>query len=74
MLLSEMTKGQKGTIIAIDATKQLRDRLMSLGFAIGEEIEVLEHTLLKQTFKVMVDGSSVAIRVEEAERIFVKAT
>jgi ferrous iron transport protein A len=73
MLLSEMTKGQKGTIIAIDATKQLRDRLMSLGLMIGEEIEVMEHTLMKQTFKVIVDGSSVAIRVEEAERIFVKA-
>lgn len=73
MLLSEMTKGQKGTIIAIDATKQLRDRLMSLGLMIGEEIEVMEHTLLKQTFKIIVDGSSVAIREEEAERIFVKA-
>lgn len=73
MLLSEMSKGQKGIIIAIDATKQLRDRLMSLGLMIGEEIEVVEFTLMRQTFKVMVDGSSIAIRQDEAERIFVKA-
>jgi ferrous iron transport protein A len=73
MLLSEMTKGQKGTIVAIDANKQLRDRLMSLGLMIGEEIEVIEFTLMRQTFKILAGDSFVAIRQEEAERIFVKA-
>lgn len=73
MLLSEMTKGQKGIIIAIDASKQLRDRLMSLGLMIGEEVEVLESTLMRQTFKILIGDSFVAIREDEAERIFIKA-
>jgi ferrous iron transport protein A len=73
MLLSEMTKGQKGIIIAIDASKQLRDRLISLGLMIGEEVEVIEYTLMHGTFKILIGDSFVAIREDEAARIFIKA-
>jgi len=72
MKLSEMKKGEKGIIRDIRADFELKNRLLSFGITPGEEIEVKGCSLAKQTMEVEVDGTLIALRKEEADRIVVE--
>jgi ferrous iron transport protein A len=41
--LSEILVGQKVRLVAVDGGRQLVRRLLSLGLAVGAEVEVLHH-------------------------------
>ena len=71
--LSQINKNQKVLIKQIHAQHTLKKRLYSLGLGVGKEIEVVETSLQKNTIKVALGFSSVALRFDEAKMIEVEA-
>ena len=69
MKLSELNRGEVAIIKDIKAKSDLRDRLLSFGIVRGEEIEVKGYSLAKQTIEIDIDGTLIALRKEEADRI-----
>jgi ferrous iron transport protein A len=72
MNLTDAEYGKKYTISKINAVEPLKSRLHSFGFAKGNQVAVLEYTLTKQTYDVIIEDSQVALRKEEAESIQVE--
>ncbi len=72
MNLIELTKGDRGEIIKINADKALRDRLTSFGIMRGEELLVKGCSLAKQTMKIEVGSTLIALRADEADKIEVE--
>jgi len=69
MRLDELKMGESGIIKKIYAKDPLKSKLLSMGFARGEKVKVLKHTLAKNTFDVDINGVNVALRKEEAREI-----
>ena len=72
MNLTEVKFGKKYTIKKVTANEPLKSRLFSFGFTKGNDVTVLEYTLTKQTYDVIIEDSQVALRAEEAENITVE--
>ena len=72
MKLNELKIDESGIIKKIYAKEPLKSKLLSMGFARGERVKVLKHTLAKNTFDVDINGVNVALREEEAKEIEVK--
>ncbi len=69
MQLSQLKKGEKATIVSIDAPKVLRDRFNSLGIVVGEELLLKEYSLTKKSIEIEVSQTLIILRDEEAEKI-----
>ncbi len=72
MRLNGLKIGESGIIRKIYAKEPLKSKLLSMGFARGERVKVLKHTLAKNTFDVDINGVNVALRGEEAREIEVE--
>lgn len=72
MDLTQVQFGKKYAIQKVTAEEPLRSRLFSFGFTKGNEVTVLEYTLTKQTYDVIIEDSQVALRAEEAQNILVE--
>ena len=72
MRLNELRMGESGIIKKIHAKEPLKSKLLSMGFARGEKVKVLKHTLAKNTFDIDINGVNVALREEEAKEIEIK--
>ncbi|GAX87727.1 ferrous iron transport protein A [Lebetimonas natsushimae] len=72
MKLNELKMGESGIITKILAKDPLKSRLLSMGFARGERVKVLKHTLAKNTYEVEVNRIPIALREEEAAQIEVR--
>jgi ferrous iron transport protein A len=72
MDLSQVGKNQKASIKQIHAQHTLKKRLFSLGLNIGKEVEVVETSLQKNTIKIALGFSAVALRFDEAKLIEVE--
>ena len=72
MKLNELKICESGIIKKIYAKDPLKSKLLSMGFARGERVKVLKHTLAKNTFDIDINGVNVALRNEEAKEIEVK--
>ena len=72
MQLTELKKGDHGKILRIQADPELRNRLHSFGIIPGEELEVKGCSLARQTMEIDMDGTLIALRKEEAEKIEVE--
>ncbi|WP_263833941.1 FeoA family protein [Sulfurospirillum oryzae] len=70
--LSQINKNQKALIKTIHAQNTLKKRLLSLGLGIGKEVEVVETSLQKNTIKIIIGFSSIALRFDEAKLIEVE--
>lgn len=70
--VSELKKGDKGTILKITASGPIKNRLFAMGIVPGSQILVLDYTLLKKTWEVESSNTRIALRKEEAEEIFVE--
>ena len=70
--LSQINKNQKVLIKQIHAQHSLKKRLFSLGLGVGKEVEVVETSLQKNTIKVALGFSAVALRFDEAKTIEVE--
>lgn len=72
MKLSELKKGDRALIKDIIADMEFKNRLLSFGIARGEEIEVKAYSLAKQTIEIDIEGTLIALRKEEADKIEVE--
>ncbi len=72
MNLTEVKFGKKYKVAKVTAAEPLKSRLFSFGFTKGNEVTVLEYTLTKQTYDVIIEDSQVALRAEEAQNIMVE--
>jgi Fe2+ transport system protein FeoA len=71
MLLSEMKKGQVGTITRIGGANSLRRRILEMGLVKGSEVYVEKYAPLKDPLELIVKGYHVSLRVQEASQITV---
>ncbi len=68
-LLSACTKGGTATVVKINASGALKQRLISFGLMKGAEVKMLECGLTKSTYEIKIGNVSIALRREEAELI-----
>ncbi|MDD3596587.1 FeoA family protein [Sulfuricurvum sp.] len=68
-LLSACTKGGIATVVKINATGPLKQRLISFGLMKGAEVKMLECAPAKSTFEIKVGNVALALRKEEAALI-----
>jgi Fe2+ transport system protein FeoA len=69
MLLSEMKEGSSATIVKIGGNGALRRRILEMGILKGTEIYVEKYAPLKDPLELIVKGSHISLRVEEADHI-----
>ncbi len=72
MNITDLKIGEEATITKVKALEPIRGRLYAMGIAKGNKIRLLDHTLKKQTWKVDVEGTRVALRDEEARAVEVE--
>jgi ferrous iron transport protein A len=72
MKLTDLKKSQKAIIKKIDATPELKQRLLSLGVVRGAQIEVVDCSVTKSTIEIKVGNTLVALRDSEAKKIEVE--
>lgn len=70
--LSQVSKDKTVLIKQINAQPSLKKRLFSLGLSVGKEITVSETSLQRNTIKIALGFSSVALRLDEAKAIVVE--
>ena len=71
MLLSEMKKGQTGTITRIGGENSLRRRILEMGILKGSEVYVEKYAPLKDPLELIIKGAHISLRVREAAQITV---
>lgn len=69
--LNQVPLGKKVCLVSIDGEKQLTRRLLSLGLALGAEVEVLHHR--GRGVVVGREGNRVALGGGIAEKLMTKA-
>ncbi len=72
MLLSSLDKNINATIKSIDCNDELKQRFYSFGLIKGSTVIVEEISPTKNTIVLLVDDTSVAIRLDEAKQIEVE--
>ncbi|MCS7233801.1 MAG: metal-dependent transcriptional regulator [Synergistetes bacterium] len=70
--LNELNIGSKARIIKIIAAGSLKRRLLDMGFIKGEELEVKNVAPLGDPIEILIKGTNVSLRKEEAEKILVE--
>lgn len=70
--LSDLKTNEKAYIKKIETDKELKNRLYSFGVIAGETIKVGKISLDKQTLEIIVENTSIAIRLSEAKTIFIE--
>ena len=71
MLLSEMKEGQTGKIKSIGGNGALHRRILEMGILKGSEVYIEKYAPLKDPLELIVKGSHISFRVEEASQITV---
>lgn len=72
MKLSDLKRGERARIKAINLDKDLKAQLIALGFAYGNEIAFERTAPLGDPQQYLVAGNYIAIRKEDAQRIEVE--
>jgi len=72
MRLSDLHKGDSALIKKIDTDEALKTRLASFGVVRGSELTIEACSIGKQTMEILVDGTLIGLRGEEAKQIEVK--
>jgi Fur family ferric uptake transcriptional regulator len=70
--LTSLKDGDKGQIIRTGGCKRLRRRLFEMGLLNGAEFEVVKYAPLKDPLEIIVKGSHISLRIDEARHIMVK--
>ena len=67
--LSRLAKECQATVVKVDTTAELKQRLASFGLVKGANIKIIDYSLKKSTIEVMVDNTLLALRKCEADTI-----
>ena len=73
MLLSEMREGDSAIVLKIGGNGALRRRILEMGVLKGSHIHIEKYAPLKDPLELVVKGSHISLRVEEAAQIEVQA-
>lgn len=69
MTMDELAVGQKASVGTITAPKQLKRRLMDMGFTKGVDIEVVKMAPMGDPMEVTLRGYNLCLRKAEARAI-----
>jgi ferrous iron transport protein A len=72
MKLSDLKVEQKAIIKKISCSDELKQRFYSFGIIKGATVEIEAISLKKNTIEILVEDTSIGIRVEEAKTIEVE--
>ena len=72
MTLIDLKKGDHAIIKKIDADESLKQRLTSFGIGRGAELMVETYSMKRKTYEIIVDGTMIGLRDEEAKKIEVE--
>jgi Fe2+ transport system protein FeoA len=72
MSLLDIAIGKNVLIKSIDADSNLKRRLRAFGIGRNSQIKVLGESIGKQTIKISIGATEVALRKNEAEKIIVE--
>ena len=70
--LDQLQKGDKAIIKAINATDELKHRLISFGLFKNSQIEIKECAIRKKTLEIAIGRTLIALRIDEAKKIEVQ--
>ncbi|MCD4810700.1 MAG: ferrous iron transport protein A, partial [Methanosarcinales archaeon] len=70
--LSELKEGEQGTIKIISLTREIKDRLSSIGLIPDQEIQV-KRKLGQGTLSITTMGTEVAVGINIASKIMVQS-
>jgi ferrous iron transport protein A len=70
--LSHLKSGHRGRIVAIKASRPLLQRLLSLGFTRGCQVQVVKRAPLGDPIQFKLRGSAVSLRNLEAAQVLVE--
>lgn len=69
MCLVDLDRHSSCKVKKLNATGELKHRMMSFGIISGKELELLNHTIGKSTIELKVGNMRLALRKKEAELI-----
>lgn len=72
MKLSELHKGEEATILKMETQEDLKRRLHSFGITRGTTLKIEACSMKKQTMEILVDGTLIGLRRDEANLIEVE--
>ena len=72
MSLSELEVGKTGKILSIETLGAIAQKLIDMGFVIGERVKVIRSAPLKDPIEVQISSYLISIRREEASFIMVE--
>jgi Fe2+ transport system protein FeoA len=72
MLLSEIKKGQKAIVLRLDNPKKIKKRLENVGVTPGTKIVFIRKAPLGDPIEIKVRDFYLAIRLSDADKIWVK--
>ncbi|NJD07894.1 MAG: ferrous iron transport protein A [Methylococcaceae bacterium] len=67
--LATLVTGEEASIIAIQADEVLRNRLVSLGFRVGQRVRLIRRGAFSGPLQVRIGGTDIIIRRRDAARI-----
>jgi Fe2+ transport system protein FeoA len=71
MVLSELKAGQRASVVRVGGSSLLRRRILEMGVVRGAEVYVEKYAPLKDPLELVVKGTHISLRVEEAAQILV---
>jgi Fe2+ transport system protein FeoA len=74
MVLSELKEGQSAVIDRIGGSGALRRRILEMGIIKGVRVYVEKYAPLKDPMELIVKGTHISLRVQEAAQISVVRT
>ena len=72
MKLSDLHKGDRALIKKIENNEDLKTRLASFGVVRGSELSIEACSVGKKTMEILVDGTLIGLRGDEAQQIEVE--
>jgi ferrous iron transport protein A len=71
--LSELTAGQTVQVISVTGDRELRRRLLEMGFCNGATVELVRRAPLGDPIEFRLRGYLLSLRNEQAQHVMVKA-
>ncbi len=71
MTLNMLLPGQSATVIGVSGGDSVSSRLREMGFVPGQAVKLLRLAPLGDPLKCLIQGSRIALRNREAERVVV---
>ena len=71
-ILSELTVGDKGVLVALDLPENVQNHLMHMGFVPGAEVTALRRAPAGDPTLYGIDGMEIALRYETASAIQIR--